>query len=92
MPRPYSVLHFGFASGLPEDIFALCFLIMQWNLVSRSESTKTLALDNMRWEEDHLKVYFPKHKSDQHGLTSTDPRHDYSNSLDPNICSIDMAD
>ena len=76
------------ATGLPEDIFALCFLTLQWNLMSRSESTEALTLNNMRWEEDHMKVYFPKHKSDQHGLTSSEPRHVYSNPLDPNICPI----
>ena len=76
------------SSGDPEDIFGLCFLTLQWNLMSRSESTETLSINNMRWEEDHMKAFFPKHKSDQAGLTSSEPRHVYSNALDPSICPI----
>ena len=76
------------SSVLPEDIFALCFLTFQWNLMSRSESTEMLSINNMRWEEDHIKIFFPKHKSDQGGLTSNEPRHVYSNPIEPSICPV----
>ena len=76
------------SSGLPEDIFALSFLTLQWNLMSRSESTEMLSINNLRWEEDHIKIFFPKHKSDQGGLTSNEPRHVYSNSIEPSICPV----
>ncbi len=75
-------------SGSPEDIFTLCFLTLQWNLISRTESTEQISINNLRWEDDHLKVFFPRHKSDQAGLTSRDPRHIYANPYDPVVCPI----
>ena len=75
-------------SGTPEDIFTLCFLTLQWNLISRTESTEMISINNLRWEDDHLKVFFPRHKSDQAGLTSRDPRHIYANPYDPVVCPI----
>ena len=46
----YSVYYFTCAnlikSGLPEDIFCLCFLTLHWNLISRSESTESISLNN----------------------------------------------
>ena len=73
------------ASGDPEDIFGLCFLILQWNLMSHSESTGILSINNMRWEEDHMKVFFPKHQSDQAGLTNSEPKYVCPNALDQSI-------
>ena len=75
-------------SGTPEDIFTLCFLTLQWNLISRTESTEMISINNLRWEDDHLKVFFPRHKLDQAGLTSRDPRHIYANPYDPVVCPI----
>ena len=47
----YSVYHFTCAnlikSGLPEDIFCLYFLTLQWNLISRLESTESISLNNI---------------------------------------------
>ena len=42
----------------------------------------------MRWDDDHLKIYFPKHKSDPIGLTKEEARHIYSNPLIPKVCPI----
>ena len=42
----------------------------------------------MRWEIDHLKIYFPKHKSDQIGLNKDEARHVYSNLNDPSVCPL----
>ena len=30
--------------GCPDSVFALCFLTMQWNLISRSEATESIFL------------------------------------------------
>jgi len=50
--------------GPPDSVFALCFLTMQWNLISRSEATESIFFSQMIWSNDHLKIYLPKHKSD----------------------------
>ena len=42
----------------------------------------------MIWSNDHLKIYFPKHKSDQIGLNKEEARHIYSNPKDPAVCPI----
>ena len=41
---------------------------MQWNLISRSEAMENIFFKHEKWEKDHLKIYFSKHKSDQIGL------------------------
>ena len=42
----------------------------------------------MKWENDRLKIYFPKHKSDQIGLDKEEARHIYSNPEDPVVCPL----
>ena len=74
--------------GSPDSVFALCFLTMQWNLISRSEATESIFFSQMIWSNDHLKIYFPKHKSDQIGLNKEEARHIYSNPQDPAVCPI----
>jgi len=74
--------------GSPESIFCLCFLTLQWNLISRSEATESIAFSQMSWEDDHLKLCFPKHKSDQVGMNKDEARHVYSNPSMPAICPI----
>ena len=39
-------------------------------------------------ENDHLKIYFPKHKSDQIGLNKDKDRHVYSNPNDPSLSPL----
>ena len=74
--------------GSPESIFCLCFLTLQWNLISRSEATESISFAQMSWEDDHLKIFFAKHKSDQVGMNKDEPRHVYSNPCMPVICPI----
>ena len=71
--------------GLPDSVFALCFLTLQWNLISRSETTEIIFFEQMKWENDHLKIYIPKHKSDQIGLNKNEARHIYSNPKNPSV-------
>ena len=61
---------------------------MQWNLISRPEATESILFSQLKWENDHLKVYFPKHKSDQIGLNKEEARHIYSNPKDPTVCLL----
>ena len=76
------------AEGTSESIFALCWLVMQWNLMSRSEATEAISFSHMRWDNDTLKVFFPRHKSDQVGLNKDEARHVYSNPLTPAVCPL----
>ena len=74
--------------GSPHSVFSLYFFTMQWNLISHSEATESISLSQMIWENDHLKIYFPKHKSDQIGLNKEEVRHIYSNPKDPAVCPL----
>lgn len=42
----------------------------------------------MIWSNDHLNIYFPKHKYDKIGLNKEEARHIYSNPKDPALCPI----
>ena len=68
--------------------FCFVFLNMQWNLISCSEDTENISFSQLKWENDHLKVYFSKHKSDQIGLNKDEARHKYSNPKDPAVYLI----
>ena len=61
---------------------------MQWNLISCSEATESISFGQLKWENDHLKVYFAKHKSDQIGLNKDEARNIYPNPKDPTVCPI----
>ena len=61
---------------------------MQWNLICRSEATENISFNQIAWENDHMKVFFPKHKSDQIGLNKDEARHIHSNPLSPKVCPI----
>ena len=64
------------------------FLTIQWNLKSRSEATENISFGQLKWENDQLKVYFAKHKSDQIGLNKDEAKYTYSNPKDPAVCPI----
>ena len=74
--------------GTKESMFLLCWLTLQWNLISRSEATEQIAFDQLKWCGDHMKIFFAKHKSDQKGENNDEPRHVYTNPLDPVICPM----
>ena len=61
--------------GSPDAVFALCFLTMLWNLISCSEATESISFSQLIWENDHLKIYISKYKSDQIGLNKEEARH-----------------
>ena len=71
-----------------EHLFALAWLTIQWNLISRSEATETISFKQIFWDADHVKIYFAKHKGDQAGTNKDEPRHMYSNPIIPEICPI----
>ena len=53
--------------------------------MSHSEATESISIAQMMWENDQLKICFPKHKSDQIGLNKEETQHIYSNPNDPAV-------
>ena len=68
-------------------LFGWPFLVIQWNLISRSASTAALMFGHFRWEADSLIIELPKHKSDQDG-DKIYPKHCFANRSNPAICPI----
>ncbi len=71
-----------------ESIFALCFMTICWNLMSRSSNAFKIFYDHIEWSEDSLLIYFIQMKNDQFGDRPRDPRHIYANPLMPEINPI----
>ncbi len=71
-----------------DAIFAHIFLLLQWNLMCRSNNVELIHLAHLQWSEDRLLVYFRKQKNDQNGTRSTEPRSIYANPVKPEVCSI----
>lgn len=74
--------------GGKDLTFAHCFMLLCWNLVSRSKNIVTLRNADISWKQDALEMYFYIMKTDQLGERSKDPRHVYANPLKPWICPI----
>ena len=74
--------------GSPSALFGLIFLTLQWSLIARSESVEKISLDQLSYANDHFKGFFPKHKGDQIGLNKDEPRHVYSNPIQPEVCAM----
>lgn len=69
------------------SIFSWCFLILQWNLMSRSESVDKLMLNHIDWNGDSLTIEEQGQKADQRGENKY-TKHIYANPFDPEICPI----
>ena len=68
-----------FTSAYPEHVPAHTFLLMEWNLMSRSEYVVDLKIDLVSFEKDALLVHMGKTKIDQEGTKHVnDPWHVYS--------------
>jgi hypothetical protein len=48
-----------------EFLFACCFLVLEWNLMSRSDNIVHAHLFHITWEDDCLAFCFAKSKTDQ---------------------------
>ena len=71
-----------------DYIFARCFMILCWNLMSRAGNAFSVCHNHMDWGEDSLCIYFAHMKNDQLGERPRDPRHVFANPLIPEICPI----
>lgn len=74
-------------SNYSQMMFGWCFIVLQWNLLARSESVANVMLTHVSWEEDALVIATPKSKSDQEGAKCFG-RHLYANPSNPVICPI----
>jgi len=70
-----------------QMLFGWAFLLLQWNLMSRSVSVSTIMLEHISWEGDSLLITTPKHKGDQEGANCYS-KHLYANPSNPFICPI----
>ena len=61
---------------------------MQWNLISYSEATESISCNQLIWENNHLKLFFPKYKSDQIDRNKEEARHVYLNPKNSAVCPI----
>ena len=75
-------------TGTNEATFAHLFLILEWNLMARSDNCKNLQLGHIEWRHDCLVFFFGKTKGDQTGDHSDTPWHVYSNPTQPTICPV----
>ena len=74
--------------GTSETIFLLCWITLQWNLISRSKATEKVCFQQIRYKNDTLKVYFSRIKNYQIRLNNDEARHVYSNPLMPAVCPL----
>jgi len=70
------------------SVFAAAWVLLQWNLVSRSISVEDLQLEHLDWEGDSMSFHFAKSKSDQTGEGHSNLKHVYANPVYPEICAI----
>jgi hypothetical protein len=68
-------------------IDAHLFFSLTWNLICRGQSTATIGLQHLDWEDDALTIKFAHQKNDQEGQRR-DPRHVFANPGEPAICPI----
>ena len=71
-----------------ESVFARVFLCLTWNLICCSKNTTTIHLHHLEWSDDCLHIYFAHMRNDQTGRRKRDPRHIYTNPIDPLVCAI----
>ncbi len=67
--------------------FAILYMILSWNLMSRSKNIGAIQLSHLSWSNDALSVMFCVMKTNHTGR-NMHPRHVYANPLMPHICPI----
>lgn len=67
--------------------FNVIYMLLCWNLMSRSSNVTRICFDDLDWKDDALTILFCTTKTDQGG-DRTYPRHVYANPLKPEICPI----
>jgi hypothetical protein len=82
----YKLLCRKFLEGEKDEyMFALLFLVLEWNLIARSDNIVNLAVGDLEWSDDCLIIFLKKSKTDQEGVDALMLLHIYFNPLDPCI-------
>lgn len=68
-----------------EYHFAHLFLLLEWNLIARSDNVANLHVNDFEFKDDSLLVYLKKTKTDQEGNDGKTPYHCYFNTVDPSL-------
>jgi hypothetical protein len=77
----------GHGGSWSTSVFAWCFSVFLWVLISRPESTETIALPSITWKGDALTVDEEGGKGDQTGSDSFG-KHVYANPALPCVCPV----
>jgi len=86
--RGYCQLALYALSSLEKDaMFAHLYVVMTWNLFSRSNNIAKIMYRHIEWKEDALMIVVPTSKSDQEGEKST-PKHCFADPFKPEICPV----
>ena len=75
------------ATTWAEGVFAWAYLVLQWNVMSRSENMGGAKLSHISWQDDHLLITLCKTKTDQEA-DDVLPKSVFANPLDPSICPV----
>jgi len=73
-----------------RDIFAWLYMLLQWNLMSRCDSVKTIAYRHMKVCQDSVGFDLPVTKNDRDGalFNVVGAKHVYANPTNPMVCPI----
>ena len=77
-----------FVSSKKEHVFVHLFLILDWNLMKRSENCVNMKVAHIRFQEDALVFEFAKSKGMKGGEDHVGPWHVNTNPLNPFICPL----
>ena len=73
-----------FAEGENAEYhFGWVFLLLEWNLMARSDNIVQLHMNDLMWKDDAMIMYMKKTKTDQLGDNRKVPHHVFFNSVDP---------
>ena len=85
----YSLLCDYFMQQPDDDtILYNTFLILEWNLMTRSDIVTSYHLNHIEWRNDSLVIFFAHSKGDQEGVNQREPWHIYANPGQPSICTV----
>jgi hypothetical protein len=86
--RGYAMLaKYALQSQKKDSLFAHLYVVLCWNLFSRSNSIANIMYNHIEWKEDALMITVPKHKGDQEGAKAF-PKHCYADPYTPEICPV----
>ena len=85
----YRVLaeHLFTSEDFNQMLFGWPYLVLQWNLIARTNTVASMMMEHISWEGDALLISTPKHKGDQEGANCFS-RHVYANPVTPGICPV----